>query len=345
MSSSKIKVAINGFGRIGRSIAKIIAKRDDLELVAINDVAPIEILENLLKYDSVQGSFKDVEILSDNYLKILNSKVKVLSEEVHNNLNFGEFGAEVVIEASGKFLTFEYGLNHINKGVKKVIFSAPAKDDTKTFVLGVNEHNYNGENIISNASCTTNCIAPIAKIINENFEIQKGFLTTTHSYTNDQNLLDSNHSRDIRRCRASAINIIPTSTGATKAMGKVLPELRDKFDGVSLRVPVANVSIADLNILIKKNTSKEELNELFIKKAQNELKGIIEIDSDFRVSSDFILNPHSAIIAKDLTQVIGGNLIKIMAWYDNEWGYSNRLVEMIKYISIDTIAHKNNKRC
>lgn len=333
MSLSKIKVAINGFGRIGRSVAKIIVKRDDLELVAINDITELELLANLLKYDSVQGSFKNVEILNDNYLKIENSKVKVLNESEHSNLNFADYGAEVVIEATGKFLTKEFGLNHIEKGIKKVIFSAPAKDDTKTLIFGVNENEYDGENIISNASCTTNCIAPIAKVLNENFGIEKGFLTTTHSYTNDQNLLDSKHSRDIRRCRASAVNIIPTSTGATKAMARVLPELKDKFDGQSLRVPVPNVSIADLNILIKKETSIEELNRLFIEKSQNELKGIIEVDSDFRVSSDFILNPHSAIIASDLTQVVGSNLIKIMAWYDNEWGYSNRLVEMIRYIS------------
>ncbi len=332
MSPSKIKVAINGFGRIGRSVAKIIAKDDNLELVAINDIAPIEILENLLKYDSVQGSFSDVEIVENNYLKILNSNVKVLNEKIHKNLNFREYGADIVIEASGKFLIKQYAKEHIKKGVKKVIFSAPAKDDTPTFVFGVNADKYNNEKIISNASCTTNCIAPIAKVLNDNFIIQKGFLTTTHSYTNDQNLLDSNHNRDIRRCRASAVNIIPTSTGATKSMARVLPELKDKFDGQSLRVPVPNVSIADLNILLDKSVSVEELNELFFKKSLSELSGILEIDNDFRVSSDFKLNPRSAIIASDLTQVVGGNLIKIMAWYDNEWGYSNRLVEMTKHI-------------
>lgn len=332
MSPSKIKVAINGFGRIGRSIAKIITKDNNLELVAINDIANIEILRNLLKYDSVQGTFDDVEILENSYLKILNSKVKVLNETNHKNLNFAKYGADVVIEASGKFLLKEYGEHHIKQGVKKVIFSAPAKDETPTFVFGANADKYRGEKIISNASCTTNCIAPIAKVLNDNFIIQKGFLTTTHSYTNDQNLLDSNHSKDIRRCRASAVNIIPTSTGATKSMARVLPELKDKFDGQSLRVPVPNVSIADLNILLEKNVTTKDLNQLFMEKSLNELKGILEIDNDFRVSSDFNLNPRSAIIASDLTQVVGGNLIKIMAWYDNEWGYSNRLVEMIKHI-------------
>ncbi|WP_200762706.1 type I glyceraldehyde-3-phosphate dehydrogenase [Nitrosophilus alvini] len=329
-----VKVAVNGFGRIGRSVARIIAKRDDIELVAINDLASMEMIEYLLKYDSVHGIFdEDVEILDESFLKIGNSKVKVFSDRDPENLRFADYGAEIVLECTGVFLTREQARAHIDNGAKKVIFSAPAKDDTPTYVIGVNEHNYNGEKIISNASCTTNCLGPVAKVLDDAFGIEKGLMTTIHSYTNDQNILDVKHRKDKRRARAAAVNMIPTTTGAAKAIGLVLPQLQGKMHGQSVRVPTPNVSMVDLNVIVKKDTSKEEINELFVQKSQNELKNILAVDNDYRVSQDFQGDPHSSIVALDLTQVICGNMVKVMAWYDNEWGYSNRLVDMAVYIS------------
>jgi glyceraldehyde 3-phosphate dehydrogenase len=329
-----LKVAINGFGRIGRSVARIIANRDDVELVAINDTASLDVMKQLLKYDSVHGIFnKDVNIIDENYLQIGDTKVKIFSDREPKNLDFANYGVEVVLECTGVFLTRDKAQIHIDNGIKKVIFSAPAKDDTPTFVLGVNEEKYNGENIISNASCTTNCLGPIAKLLDDAFKIEKGLMTTIHSYTNDQNILDVKHKKDMRRARAAAVNMIPTTTGAAKAIGLVLPHLKGKLHGQSVRVPTPNVSMVDLNVLVKKDTTKEEINQLFLEKSQNELKNLIECDNEYRVSQDFQTNPHSSIVALDLTQAICGNMIKVMAWYDNEWGYSNRLVEMALYIN------------
>ena len=329
-----LKVAINGFGRIGRSVARIIANRDDVELVAINDTASLDVMKQLLKYDSVHGIFnKDVNIIDENYLQIGDKKVRVFSDREPKNLDFANYGAEIVLECTGVFLTRDKAQIHIDNGIKKVIFSAPAKDDTPTFVLGVNEEKYNGENIISNASCTTNCLGPIAKLLDDAFKIEKGLMTTIHSYTNDQNILDVKHKKDMRRARAAAVNMIPTTTGAAKAIGLVLPHLKGKLHGQSVRVPTPNVSMVDLNVLVKKDTTKEEINQLFLEKSQNELKNLIECDNEYRVSQDFQTNPHSSIVALDLTQAICGNMIKVMAWYDNEWGYSNRLVEMALYIN------------
>ena len=329
-----IKIAINGFGRIGRMVARVIFDTKDVELVAINDPAGIDISMQLLKYDSIHKAFRyEIKNKTDDSVEINNKKIKFYNFTDPNKLDFAKDNADVVLECSGLFLTAKEVSHHIKKGVKKVIISAPANDDTPTFVLGVNEKNYKSQNIISNASCTTNCLAPIAKIMDEVFGIEKGLMTTVHSYTNDQNVLDSKHEKDTRRARASAINIIPTTTGAAKAVYKVLPSMEGKLHGQSLRVPVPDVSMMDLNLVLKRNTTQKEVIELLNKASQNELNGIILIDKDKRVSSDFYGCPYSSVIAEDLIQVIGGNLVKIMAWYDNECGYSNRLVDMVKYIS------------
>ncbi len=329
-----LKVAINGFGRIGRSVARIIAARNDVELVAINDLAEPDMIKYLLDNDSVHGNFGvETELCEDNYIKIGDMKVKMLSDKEPANLDFGQFGAEVVLECTGVFLTTEKAKVHLKNGVKKVVLSAPAKDNTDTFVIGVNNEKYNGQDIISNASCTTNCLAPIAKVLDDNFGIEKGLMTTIHSYTNDQNILDVKHRKDKRRARAAAVNMIPTTTGAAKAIGLVLPQLQGKLHGQSVRVPTPNVSMVDLNVVVSKNTTKDEVNKVLREKAENELKGIISIDSEYKVSQDFQGDSHSSIVAEDLTQVIDGNMVKVMAWYDNEWGYSNRLVDMAVFVS------------
>ncbi len=329
-----LKVAINGFGRIGRCVARIINEREDMELVGVNDTAKREMTKQLLKYDSVHGTFKgDVEILEDDFMQMGKNKVKMFSTRDANSLPFADLGVDVVLECTGAFLTQEKASVFIKNGVKKVLFSAPAKDSqTPTFVMGVNEGLYKGEAIVSNASCTTNCLAPIAKILDDHLGIQKGLMTTIHSYTNDQNILDVKHSKDLRRSRAAALNMIPTTTGAAKAIGLVLPNLLGKLHGQSVRVPTPNVSMVDLNVLVGKNTSKEELNELFTSYANGKLKGILEVDTEYRVSEDFQTSSQSSTVALDLTQVIEGNMVKVMAWYDNEWGYSNRLLDMAKYI-------------
>ncbi len=328
-----LKLAINGFGRIGRSVARIIAERTDVELVAINDLTEPDMIKYLLDNDSVHGHFKiETELLADNFLKIGSSKVKILSEKDPKNLDFGQFGAEVVLECTGVFLTKEQASQHIKNGVKRVVISAPAKDDTATYVIGVNEDKYQGESVISNASCTTNCLAPIAKALDDAFGIEKGLMTTIHSYTNDQNILDVKHKSDKRRARAAAVNMIPTTTGAAKAIGLVLPQLKGKMHGQSVRVPTPNVSMVDLNVIVKRNTTKDEVNKILRERANGDLKGIIAIDSEFKVSQDFIGDPNSSIVADDLTQVIDGNMVKVMAWYDNEWGYSTRLIDMAVYV-------------
>lgn len=330
-----LKIAINGFGRIGRSVTRVASMRDDVQIVAINDMADPAMMAYLLKNDSVHGTFsQEVEVLEDNFLQIGKNRVKIFCEKSPKDLDFVSCGVDVVLECSGLFLTQEHVQCHIDKGIKKVIFSAPAQDKiTPTFVLGVNEKLYKGESIISNASCTTNCLGPIAKVLDEAFGIQKGLMTTIHSYTNDQNLLDVKHDKDKRRSRAAALNMIPTTTGAAKAISLVLPGLHGKLHGQSVRVPTPDVSMVDLNIIVAKETTKEEISALFKAKATNELKGLLLVDEEMRVSEDFVGCPYSAVVADDLIQVIGGNMIKVMAWYDNEWGYSNRLIEMALYIS------------
>ncbi len=329
-----IKVAITGFGRIGRCVARILSDRDDMELVAVNDTAEREMTKYLLEYDSVHGSFgKKVEILEDDYMQIGDSKVKFLNDRDPNNLDFAAYGAELLLECTGAFYTQEKSQVYLDKGIKKVLFSAPAKDkETTTFVMGVNEDSYQGEKIVSNASCTTNCLAPVTKVLDDAFGIEKGLVTTCHSYTNDQNILDIKHSKDKRRARAAAVNMIPTSTGAAKAIALVMPHLAGKLNGQAIRVPTTDVSIVDLNVVLKKNTTVEEVNEAFSKAENGAMAGLLEVDNDMRVSSDFVGSSKSAIVAADMTQVVDGNMVKVFAWYDNEWGYSSRLVDMAKHI-------------
>ncbi|WP_457743463.1 type I glyceraldehyde-3-phosphate dehydrogenase [Sulfurimonas sp.] len=330
-----LKIALNGFGRIGRCVTRIASTRDDVEIVAINDMAKIDMMTYLLKYDSVHGNFDSkVVVLDENHISIDGSKIKITAEANPKNLNFYEDGADIVLECTGLFLTQESAKHHIDKGIKKVLFSAPAKDDiTPTFVMGVNEKKYAGEKIVSNASCTTNCLAPIASILDEVFGIEKGLMTTIHSYTNDQNILDTKHERDRRRSRASAINMIPTTTGAAKAINLVLPQLEGKLHGQSVRVPIPDVSMMDLNVVVSKNTTTQEVTAVLNEMAETKFKGILLIDKDKRVSQDFVGCNYSSVVAEDLTQVIGGNMIKVMSWYDNEWGYSSRLLDMALHIS------------
>ncbi len=318
-----LKIAINGFGRIGRAVMRIASTRDDIEVVAINDMADEAMMLHLLKYDSVHGSF-DADF----------EGITISQESDPKNLDFAASSAELVLECSGLFLTHELVKTHIEKGVKKVILSAPTEDKvTPTFVMGVNHEKYNGEAIISNASCTTNCLAPIANILDAAYGIEKGLMTTIHSYTNDQNLLDVKHNRDIRRSRAAAINMIPTTTGAAKALSRVLPQLKGKLDGTSIRVPTPDVSMVDLTLHLSKKTTQDEVIALFNEKANSEYAGLLLIDKDKRVSQDFVGSSFSAIVAEDLIQVMGEDMLGIRAWYDNEWGYSNRLLDMAIHIS------------
>lgn len=329
-----LKIAINGFGRIGRCVARIAATRDDIEIVAINDMASMDMMLYLLKNDSVHGTFRsNVAQLDEHNITIDGNKIRVFNDRDPKNLKFAECGAEIVLECTGVFLSQDDAKVHIDNGIKKVLFSAPAKDDTPTFVIGVNEHLYAGQKIVSNASCTTNCLGPIAKVLDDVFGIEKGLMTTIHSYTNDQNILDVKHSKDKRRARAGAINMIPTTTGAAKAIGLVLPQLKGKLHGQSVRVPTPNVSMVDLNVIVKRKTTKEEVTAAFNKAAEGSLKGIILMDKEMRVSQDFVGCEYSSVVAEDLTQVIDGDMVKIMAWYDNEWGYSTRLIDMALHIS------------
>ena len=326
-----LKIAINGFGRIGRCTARIIENDPNYELCIINDTAERKVTRYLLKYDTVHGEFnKEVEVLDDDHIAIAGRKVRVYSTRNIEDLDLS--GIDVVLECTGKFLTTEKCEAYLKQGAKKVIMSAPAKDDTPTFVLGVNANTYAGQKIISNASCTTNCLGPVTRVLEDNFGIEKGLMTTIHAYTNGQSLVDVK-CRDLRRSRAAAQNIIPTTTGAAKAMKLVMPSLEGKLHGQSVRVPVPNVSMVDLTAVLGKKTSKEELNETFVKASKESLKGIMLVDFDERVSTDFMTCAYSSIVAADLTQVICGDMIKVMAWYDNEWGYSKRLVEMAGFIS------------
>lgn len=328
-----VKVAINGFGRIGRCVARIISQRDDVQLVAINDTSSVEMLEYLTKYDTVHGTFNEEVKVENGFVTIGKVKAKLYNTRDAKELTFTQdCEAQVVLECTGAYLTQEKAQVYLDNGAAKVIMSAPAKDDTPTYVIGVNEHEYKGEAIISNASCTTNCLGPVAKIIDDAFGIEKGLMTTIHSYTNDQNILDVKHKSDKRRARAGALNMIPTTTGAAKAMRLVMPQLDGKLHGQSVRVPTANVSMVDLNVIVKKKTSKEELNALFEAKAK-ELAGIVAVDNEMKVSSDIIGDTNSTIIASDLTQVVAGDMIKVMTWYDNEWGYSSRLIDMAVFVS------------
>ena len=326
-----LKVAINGTGRIGLIVTKIVSQRDDLELVALNTTADMDMLQYLLKYDSVHKGI-DAVIVDDTTMKINGKNVKIFSSRNPEDLGFGACGAKVVIECTGAFLTTEKCKAYLKDGVEKVVMSAPAKDDTPTYVLNINTDSYKGEEIISNASCTTNCLAPICKVLDEEFGIVNGLMTTIHSYTNDQNILDVKHKSDKRRARAAAINMIPTTTGAAKAIGLVMPNLQGKLNGYAMRVPTADVSVVDLTVNLSKDVTKETINEAIAKASLGAFKGLIEVDTDKRVSSDFIGSTYSSTFVPDMTSVVDGKTVKVLAWYDNEWGYSSRLVDMVTFV-------------
>ena len=329
-----IKVGINGFGRIGRNVFRAALDRSDIEFVAVNDITSTQTLAHLLKYDSVLGNL-DADIKAgDNTISVNGHEFQVFSERDPGKIDWDSVGAEIVVEGTGLFTKRDDAAKHLHGPVKKVIITAPAKNEGVTVVLGVNEKTYDPKehHVISNASCTTNCLAPIAKVLHENFTIKKGLMNTIHSYTNDQRLLDLPHS-DLRRARAAALSIIPTSTGAAKAIGLVLPELKGKLDGISLRVPTPNVSIVDLVAEVATNTTKEEVNAAMKKAAEGPLRGILKYSEEPLVSIDFRGNSNSSILDAPYTSVIEGNMVKLLSWYDNEWGYSCRVVDLIKYIA------------
>jgi glyceraldehyde-3-phosphate dehydrogenase (NAD(P)) len=327
-----IRVAINGFGRIGRNFVRCWLGRENskIELVAINDTSDPKTNAHLLKYDTMLGTLKNADISADENSITINGKtVKCVSDRNPENLPWKDWGIDLIIESTGVFTSKEGASKHLNAGAKKVLITAPGKNDDGTFVVGVNDHDYDHAKhiIISNASCTTNCLAPIAKVLHENFSIIKGTMTTTHSYTGDQRLLDASH-RDVRRARAAAMNIVPTSTGAAKAVALVLPALKGKLNGVALRVPTPNVSMVDLVIQVEKNTFAEEVNQVLQEAAEGSLKGIMEYSDLPLVSSDYRGHDASSIVDASLTMVMGNDLVKVMAWYDNEWGYSQRVVDL-----------------
>ncbi len=328
------KVGINGFGRIGRNVFRVITERENIDVVAINDLADARTLSHLLKYDSVHGKFDgDIEV-KEGSIVVKGKEIKLTKEKDPAGLPWKELGVDIAIESTGIFTKKADCAKHLEAGAKKVILSAPSKDQLDaTIVMGINEKDLRPEHkIVSNASCTTNCLAPLVKVINDNFQIEKGLMTTIHAYTNDQNVADVMH-KDLRRARAAAINIIPTTTGAAKAIGEVIPELKGKLDGMAMRVPVANGSVTDLVVSVKKATSTEEVNSVLKAAADNDLKGILEYCEDPIVSSDIIDNEHSCILDAMSTCVIDGNLIKVIGWYDNEWGYSNRMVDLVELIA------------
>ena len=329
-----IKVGINGFGRIGRNVFRVIAEREGIDVLAINDLTDARTLSILLKYDSVHGRFNGEVGTKDNALVVKGKEVRLTKERDPASLPWKELGVEVVIESTGIFTTKADCEKHLEAGAEKVILSAPAKDQLDaTIVMGINDNDLKPEHkIVSNASCTTNCLGPLVKVINDSFGIEKGLMTTIHAYTNDQKVADLMHS-DLRRARAAAINIIPTTTGAAKAIGEVIPELKGKLDGMAMRVPVANGSVTDLVASVKKSVSIEEINNVIKAASESELKGILEYCEDPIVSSDIIDNAHSCIFDSLSTYVIGDNLVKVIGWYDNEWGYSNRMVDLIELIS------------
>jgi glyceraldehyde 3-phosphate dehydrogenase len=329
-----VKVGINGFGRIGRNVLRSCLGDNSIDFVAVNDLTDTKTLAHLLKYDSIMGNL-DNEIKADgNTINVDGDSFKVFSEKDPAAIDWESVGAEIVIESTGRFTKAADAGKHLRGNVKKVIISAPAKDEDVTIVLGVNDGMYDPENhhIISNASCTTNCLAPVAKVIHEQFVIKNALMNTIHSYTNDQQLLDLPH-KDLRRARAAALSMIPTSTGAAKAVALVIPELKGKFDGISVRVPTPNVSLVDVVMNVEKDTSAEEVNQVLKDASNAELKGILAFSEEPLVSIDFRGNPNSSIVDAENTKVIGGTCIKILSWYDNEWGYSCRVRDLVKFIA------------
>ena len=329
-----VKVGINGFGRIGRNILRTALGDNEIDFVAVNDITDTKTLAHLLKYDSVLGNLEQEITSTDNSITVDGDEVRVFSERDPALIDWESVGAEIVIESTGRFTDAVEAKKHLRGTVKKVIISAPAKNEDITIVLGVNGDKYDAaaHHIISNASCTTNCLAPVAKVIHENFGIKTAQMTTIHSYTNDQQLLDLPH-KDLRRARAAGLSMIPTSTGAAKAVALVLPELKGKFDGISVRVPTPNVSLVDVVMEVERETTTEEVNKALKDAAGEELQGILAFSEEPLVSIDFRGNPNSSIVDADYTKVIGGKLVKVLSWYDNEWGYSCRVRDLIKFIA------------
>ncbi len=325
---SKIKVAVNGFGRIGRLTFKALLQKENVEVVAINDLTDTKTLAHLLKYDSVHGKFNGTVEATDNGIKVNGEEIRIYAERNPADLPWGELGVDVVLESTGIFRDQEGAGKHLTAGAKKVVISAPAKGDIKTVVLGVNDDTMSGEeNILSNASCTTNCLAPMAKVLDDAFGIESGFITTVHAYTSDQRIHDAPHS-DLRRARAAAYSIIPTSTGAAKAVGLVLPHLNGKLDGCAMRVPIPNGSLTDFTVVLKKEVTAEEVNAAMKTASENGLTGVLEYTEDPIVSIDIVGNPHSCIFDSQMTTA-KGTLVKVVGWYDNEAGYSNRAADLI----------------
>ncbi len=329
-----IKVGINGFGRIGRNVLRAALHENSFDFLAVNDITDPKTLAHLLKYDSVLG-IADADISAgEDYIYVNGKKIKVFKEMDPTQINWGSLGIEIVIESTGRFTKKEDAKKHIQGSVKKVIITAPAKNEDITIVLGVNESRYDPSlhHVISNASCTTNCLAPVAKVIHQKFGIASGFMTTIHSYTNDQRILDLPHS-DLRRARAAALSMIPTTTGAAKAVALVLPELKGRLDGIAIRVPTPNVSIVDLVAFLEKPATVEAINAALKEAAEGELKGILQFSEEDLVSIDFKGNSHSAILDAHYTKMVGDRTVKVLAWYDNEWGYSCRVRDLVKYIA------------
>jgi glyceraldehyde 3-phosphate dehydrogenase (phosphorylating) len=328
-----VKVGINGFGRIGRNVVRAALHNPNVEFVAANDLTDTKTLAHLLKYDSILGTL-GVEVTAEADAIVVGGKrIKVFAIKDPSQIDWSSVGAQVVIESTGKFTDAKDASKHLQGSVKKVIISAPAKGEDLTIVLGVNDAAYDAakHNVISNASCTTNCLGPVVKVIHEKFGIEKGQMTTIHSYTNDQHVLDFPH-KDLRRARAAAINMIPTTTGAAKAIGLVMPQLKGKLDGYAMRVPTPNVSVVDLTALLSKPATAEEVNAALKAAAEGPLKGILAYTEDPVVSTDMLHNPNSSIVDGDLTKVLDGNLLKVISWYDNEWGYSMRCVDLVEFL-------------
>lgn len=329
-----VKVGINGFGRIGRNVFRAALNNPEVEVVAVNDLTDVKMLAHLLKYDTTHGTLNAKVEAGEGAIIVNGRSIKVFAERDPGNLPWGEYGVEIVVESTGIFTDKAKAELHLKGGAKKVIISAPASNEDITIVMGVNEDKYDPkkDTIISNASCTTNCLAPFAKVINDKFGIVKGMMTTVHSYTNDQSVLDLPH-KDARRARAAAENIIPSTTGAAKAIGLVLPELKGKLNGMSMRVPTPNVSLTDLVVELSRDVTTEEVNDALKAAAEGPLKGILNYSDEPLVSSDYNGDPASSTIDSLSTMVVGGNMVKIVSWYDNEWGYSNRVVDLCDYIA------------
>lgn len=329
-----VSIGINGFGRIGRLVFRAAMNRPDINIVAVNDLTDAETNAHLLKYDSTHGRLAADVQARDGVMVVNGREVKVLAERNPENLPWGDLGVEIVVESTGLFTDATKAAAHLSAGAKKVVITAPAKNEDVTIVMGVNHDSYDPakHHIISNASCTTNCLAPVAKVLHQNFTIKRGLMTTVHAYTNDQRILDQAH-KDLRRARSAGASIIPTTTGAARAVGAVLPELKGKLNGFAMRVPVANVSVVDLVAELERAVTVEEVNAALRRAAEGELKGILAYTEEPLVSADFNGDPHSAIVDALSTMVMEGNMVKVVAWYDNEWGYSNRVVDLISFIA------------